>query len=721
MLQALPIIVIGMPRTASTKSRNRPTIPDEQPAGYTPGLPKCVNLDEVLSSAVKLACDILKSDNASIALADEKGVLTLRTQLGLSEQFVNRWQMKSSEGLAGIVFRTGEPYACRDLQEDKNYSGVALKMEGLRALLVTPLKSGCEVIGCLYVSHRTPHDFAPAEVRVANLLADHVSMSIESATLLRQEQQQRRRSEALLDVVSAPSLSLNLKQVLVKLCQSVLKLTIAERCSMFMFNEDTHTLEPVMSLGVEDPKLWERFRCSAGLKIPEIRGIGEAIKAQEPVIEEHVPGSRVLPSFWIKTFGTKSLAIYPLVHREKTIGVLEVDSFSKFVRFPAEEIETLAAIARQAAVIIENARLYEKEQGQRQRAEALVEVLTATASTLSQKKVLIKLCEAVIDISVGERCSIFLLDSECGRLEPVMSLGARDEKLWQKFRRPPARVRREPGEQRFLQAATTWDKPIVVEDAENSPILPRWWVNTFSLKSLVQYPLRVKDRTIGAMTVHTSRDRVHFPQEEIETLAAVAKQAAVIIENARLHEQLQEQAITDPVTNLYNHRHIHQRLDEEIARASRTGKPFAVMMIDLDRFKLFNDTHGHPRGDEALRFVASQLRAALRTSDTIGRYGGDEFLAVLPDTTREDAQDTGKRIISMLADRPFVADNPERSVALAISIGIAYHPDDGTTKDELVALADAALYEAKRLGGNRAVPASAAPSKRASPLKKISA
>jgi diguanylate cyclase (GGDEF)-like protein len=175
------------------------------------------------------------------------------------------------------------------------------------------------------------------------------------------------------------------------------------------------------------------------------------------------------------------------------------------------------------------------------------------------------------------------------------------------------------------------------------------------------------------------------------------------------------------VTNLYNHRHIHQRLDEEIARASRTGKPFAVMMIDLDRFKLFNDTHGHPRGDEALRFVASQLRAALRTSDTIGRYGGDEFLAVLPDTTREDAQDTGKRIISMLADRPFVADNPERSVALAISIGIAYHPDDGTTKDELVALADAALYDAKRLGGNRAVPASAAPPKRASSLKKISA
>ena len=127
------------------------------------------------------------------------------------------------------------------------------------------------------------------------------------------------------------------------------------------------------------------------------------------------------------------------------------------VHFPQEEIETLAAVAKQAAVIIENARLYEQERQQRQRAEALVNVLSAGGSDVSFRKVLAAISQAVVDFSVGERCSIFLLDSERGRLEPVMSLGDRDEKLWQKFRRPPARVRREPGEQRFLQAATTWD------------------------------------------------------------------------------------------------------------------------------------------------------------------------------------------------------------------------------------------------------------------------
>ena len=286
-----------------------------------------------------------------------------------------------------------------------------------------------------------------------------------------------------------------------------------------------------------------------------------------------------------------------------------------------------------------------------------------------------------------------------------MSLGPRDEKLWRKFRRPPARVRREPAEQRFLQAATSWEKPIVVEDAEDSPILPRWWVKTFALKSLVQYPLRVKDRTIGAMTVHTSRDQVHFPQEEVETLAAVAKQAAIVIENARLHERLEEQATTDPLTGLYNHRQIHERLDEEFARASRSSQPLAVMMLDMDNLKFFNDSCGHLVGDESLRFAAGLFSKALRVSDILGRYGGDEFLAVLPETGREQAEQIGQRIVSLLAEHPFsIADSGQR-VPLGVSIGVACYPEDGVGTRELLALADAALYEAKGLGGGRVVSA----------------
>jgi len=495
--------------------------------------PRCrhADLNEVLASAARLACEILKSGAATIALLDEKGYLTFRNQHGLSPQFGERWHRHPTESITGTVFRTGRPQVISDLLADRKCAGDPLVREGLRALLVLPLKAGEDVTGCLCIGDRRPRHFSPLDVQLAGLFADQVATSIE------------------------------------------------------------------------------------------------------------------------------------------------------------------------------NTRLYEGEQRQRQRAEALLEVLTTAASGLSLRKVLAKVCETVLSLSVGERCSIFLMDAEHRRLEPVMSLGPRDEKLWQKFRRPPARVRREPAEQRFLQAATSWEKPIVVEDAEDSPILPRWWVKTFALKSLVQYPLRVKDRTIGAMTVHTSRDQVYFPQEEVETLAAVAKQAAIVIENARLHERLEEQATTDPLTGLYNHRQIHERLDEEFARASRSSRPLAVMMLDMDNLKFFNDTCGHLVGDESLRFAAGLFSKALRVSDILGRYGGDEFLAVLPETGREQAEQIGQRIVSLLAEHPFsIADSGQR-VPLGVSIGVACYPEDGVGTRELLALADAALYEAKGLGGGRVVSA----------------
>jgi diguanylate cyclase (GGDEF)-like protein len=489
------------------------------------------DLNEVLASATRFACEILKSDAATIALLDEEGYLGFRSQHGLSPQFGKRWHRHPTESITASVFRTGRPQFISDLLAERKYAGEPLTCEGLRTLLVLPLKMGEGVTGCLCVGDRRPRHFSPLDVQLAGLFADQVATSI----------------------------------------------------------ENTH--------------------------------------------------------------------------------------------------------------------LYQAEQRQRQRAEALLGVLTTAASDLSLRKVLAKVCESVLSLSVGERCSIFLMDAEHRRLEPVMSMGARDGKLWQKFLQPPASVRRDPAEQRFLQAATGWESPVVIEDAENSPILPRWWVETFALKSLVQYPLRVKDKTIGAMTVDTSRAQVRFPQEEVETLAAVASQAAIVIENARLHERLEEQATTDPLTGLYNHRHIHERLEEEFARAARSGSPLGVMMLDMDNLKFFNDSCGHLVGDESIRFAAGLFSKALRVSDILGRYGGDEFLAILPETGREQAEQVGQRIVSLLAEHPFsVADSGQR-VPLGVSIGVACYPEDGMETRDLLALADAALYEAKGRGGGRVVAA----------------
>jgi transcriptional regulator with GAF, ATPase, and Fis domain len=183
-----------------------------------------------------------------------------------------------------------------------------------------------------------------------------------------------------------------------------------------------------MSLGIEDPSLWEKFKESGALEASQVQGMSEALQVLEPVIEERVPGSGLLPDYWVDTFNLKSLALYPLVHRDKQVGVMAVDSFRDFVHFPPEEVETMTAIARQAAVVIENARLFEQEQKQRRRAEALLQIVGAASSSLSLKKMLGTLSSSVVDLSVGEcpTCPSDPRMRECGRSSaPSSSLRGR--------------------------------------------------------------------------------------------------------------------------------------------------------------------------------------------------------------------------------------------------------------------------------------------------------
>jgi diguanylate cyclase (GGDEF)-like protein len=363
-------------------------------------------------------------------------------------------------------------------------------------------------------------------------------------------------------------------------------------------------------------------------------------------------------------------------------------------------VETLAAIARQAAVVIENARLFEQEQNQRRRAEALLQAVGAASSTLSLQKVIITLCRSVVDLSVAERCSIFLADKATGQLLPYMSLGPEDEKMWEKFRAiaggPPT-----PERIRLVEAITRIRAPIVREDAISARFLPRDWLESFGMKSIAIYPLVVKEETIGVMAVDSHTHLVHFPPEEVETMAAIARQAAVIIENARLHEQVQQQAMADPLTGLYNHRHLYERLEQELARAKRNHRSVAVVMLDIDGLKLINDTYGHQVGDEALKLLASVLQSNCRAEDIVGRYGGDEFMIILPEAGTAEAERIGERVQANLAARRVEGEGEGVYVPVRLSMGVACYPNDAAVMHELVDAADSALYRAKQRGGGR--------------------
>jgi diguanylate cyclase (GGDEF)-like protein/PAS domain S-box-containing protein/putative nucleotidyltransferase with HDIG domain len=196
------------------------------------------------------------------------------------------------------------------------------------------------------------------------------------------------------------------------------------------------------------------------------------------------------------------------------------------------------------------------------------------------------------------------------------------------------------------------------------------------------------------MTVNFLRDEENRPTGIMGVTRDISERKKAEEERERLHAELEARAITDSLTGLYDHAHFYQRLAEDIERSRRYNHGFALMMMDVDDFKRFNDSRGHQAGDEALRLVADCIRSGLRRSDLAFRYGGDEFAAILPRADSAMARAVVDRINGRIARRLKKTDD-QAAGQLTLSAGIACFPDDGTAADDLVRIADDALYNAK--------------------------
>ncbi|MFL5301651.1 MAG: GGDEF domain-containing protein, partial [Anaeromyxobacteraceae bacterium] len=181
------------------------------------------------------------------------------------------------------------------------------------------------------------------------------------------------------------------------------------------------------------------------------------------------------------------------------------------------------------------------------------------------------------------------------------------------------------------------------------------------------------------------------------TLSMLADYAAIALSYARHHERVRELTLVDEHTGLYNARHLHRSLEVEIARAARFSRPVSLLFFDLDRFKRVNDAHGHQCGSALLREVGEVMRATLRTMDVPVRYGGDEFVAVLPESGREQARAAAERLAEAIRSRAFLRARG-LEVHLTASFGLATYPEDGSGPDELLRAADDAMYRAKAAG-----------------------
>jgi len=219
------------------------------------------------------------------------------------------------------------------------------------------------------------------------------------------------------------------------------------------------------------------------------------------------------------------------------------------------------------------------------------------------------------------------------------------------------------------------------------------------IRDILIVPVILRGKTIGALMVTDKSAEESFTVEDEDLLLNASFHMALALEKLWFYDKLQHMANLDGLTELYNHRAFQDRLDEEIERARRGNRTLALLMLDIDLFKIFNDTYGHLAGDEILKEVSKIIRASIRKMDVPARYGGEEFAVILPEVTLEGAILVAERIREEVEHKRINFEG--RHIGVTISIGIAIYPEDGKDKKSLIASADLALYHAKRTGRNR--------------------
>jgi diguanylate cyclase (GGDEF)-like protein len=240
----------------------------------------------------------------------------------------------------------------------------------------------------------------------------------------------------------------------------------------------------------------------------------------------------------------------------------------------------------------------------------------------------------------------------------------------------------------------------VLQDCADSPLCTNPLLLQEGIRSLVAVPLKVQEKIVGILYLDDFAPRV-FATEQLHMLSVLASFASMSIDNARLHREMCQLASTDGLTGLYNHRIFSQMLKEELSRASRYSLPLALVMFDVDDFKRFNDSYGHPVGDQVLVAVAEILRETLRKCDIPFRYGGEEFIAILPETLAEPAALVAERIRQAIEtqSRRHLPDHIGHGVT--VSVGVAAFPRDGESGESLLKMVDDLLYRAKKEGKNK--------------------
>ena len=643
-------------------------------------------IQRMLAQALDRVLGVVRLPSGALFLhhGDTSGPTSV-VSAGIPDEFCRATQEEGLDDyLVGLVSRLGGLLGFRDLRDDnltalendeplRRFRELALK-HGLRSVVVISLQAKEQAFGLLLLGTPDNRRFTSAELRLLLALGHQIGMAVENSFLIQQTSRRSEELHVLNEIGRALSSTLNKEDLLRKIWEELRRLFDVENLYLASPDpiRDAINFDLEMIGGVRMPT---RSR-PAGNRITEY-----IIRTRQPVLirENYVTEVRKLGIEPIRASG--SFCGVPLVAYDQAIGALCI--FSDHERaFDEGHLELLRVLASEASIAIENARLFQNERTRARHLTLLNLISRDAIATLNPDEVLSKITE---QLEIGlhyDHIGIAMLDYTTRELVIQAESGKRRGALG----------RRLPLDTGLIGQVARTGKPSIYRALPNNqsgvkPVLP-------DSASAMGLPIFYADHLHGVLYVETL-EQVDFSEEESLLLRTLADLISGALHNALTFQKAQEQAITDGLTGVKTHRFFMEALSSEWKRSSRAGRSFALVLMDLDRFKFVNDFYGHLEGDLVLQRVGQILETNCRRSDVVARYGGDEFVILMPETTMEQARQLSSKLRGWVAADPLL-----REKNISASFGIACYPLHGASPQELIQVADASMYLSKHQGGN---------------------
>jgi diguanylate cyclase (GGDEF)-like protein len=568
------------------------------------------------------------------------------------------------------------------------------------------------MLGVLLVVHRRPHPWTVRDLGLATGLAGQLATAMQNARLYASVRSLANRLAAIHEL----SLRLNRLHDVAAISEAIVaevgRLMDCDTVRVYRL-DDEGVFRPVAAsgtfLGVASPPL-EALASGHGETLP-----GWVAKRNEALIIPDASMER--RSIFRSSFGPESLLLVPMSYGESVQGVLVVskEGVDKYGPDDEQALSIFGRYAAQAMVNADNIDELEKQHAllanQVAAERRLLDVSEQLVSTLDPRSVLEQIAETIGSVVHYDRLAIYRRDSATGTIESVLARAggdaadsealaagvSPDEGLtsWVIGRGEAVCANDVRDDVLAVGPDAADDRHVNGSEARRSRARPVSKELPVSRNTIV-VPLRVHGEVVGSLNLtRVGGVEAHFSEPEFELSKLFASQASIALQNAETHLTVASRADLDALTGLRN----HGTFQRDMAAMVETGQPFSLLMVDLDSFKSFNDTFGHPAGDTLLQTVAGAIVSATRQNDRAYRYGGDEFALLLFGVRRAEAEEVAGRV--RIAVREGVQNSSVGGfgVQVSASVGAAQWPADGRSHSELVEAADAALYRAKRQRG----------------------